>query len=248
VDGKVLPWHPFDPVAPDISANIPLIIGTNKDEATLFLSAEYRRSRLGDGPAAKIARNIWFHTATPRIAHRIAGKSAKSFLATYREGRQQSSDSELFSAMMTDWMMRIPSIIQAERKYAQHSAPVFMYLFSWETPILNGRLKATHGLEIPFVFDNIGSGLLTGTGRTQSDLARNMSETWISFARSGVPNYAGIPNWSPYDPDERVTMIFDQKCRVENDPFKSERIAWNGIEPLDLAKAGDKRNRKGLLV
>lgn len=248
VDGKVLPQHPFDPVAPDISANIPLIIGTNKDEATLFLSAEYRRRRLGNNPATKIARNIWFRIATRRIARRIAGKSAKSFLATYRQGRLQSSDSDLFSAIMTDWMMRVPSIIQAERKAAQHSAPVFMYLFSWETPILNGRLKATHGLELPFVFDNIGGGLFTGTGQIQSDLARNMSETWISFARSGVPDYVGVPKWLPYSLDERATMIFDQKCRLENDPFKSERIAWTGIKPLDLAKAGNPRNRKERLL
>ena len=95
--------------------------------------------------------------------------------------------------MMTDWMMRIPSIILAERKCAQHAAPVFMYLFSWETPILNGKLKTTHGLELPFVFDNIGKGLITGMGETQSNLARNMSETWISFARNGVPNYSGMP-------------------------------------------------------
>jgi para-nitrobenzyl esterase len=66
-----------------------------------------------------------------------------------------------------------------------------------------------------------------------------MSETWISFARSGVPNHTGIPNWLPDDSDKRTTMIFDQKCQVENDPFMSERIAWNGIGPSALAIAGD---------
>ena len=238
VDGKVLPRHPFDPAAPDISANIPLIIGTNKDEATLFLTAAYRRRRLGNGPVGEMARKLWFRIAVRRIARRIAGNSAISFLAAYREERPHATNEDLFAAMLTDWMMRIPSIRLAERKCAQHAAPVFMYLFSWETPILNGKLKATHGLELPFVFDNIGKGLITGLGETQSNLARNISETWISFARSGAPNISGIPEWKPYNPDKRDTMIFDQKCRMENDPFKVERLAWNGIKPLDLGSIG----------
>ena len=238
VDGKVIPQHPFDPAAPDISANIPLIIGTNKDEATLFLTAAYRRRRLGEGLAAELARKLWFRIAVRRIARRIAGNSASTFLASYRDERPHATNEDLFAAMMTDWMMRIPSIILAERKYAQHAAPVFMYLFSWETPILNGKLKATHGLELPFVFDNIGKGLITGVGETQSDLARNMSETWISFARSGVPDYTGIPEWPPYDTERRATMIFDVRCALESDPFKSERLAWNGIKPLDLGSMG----------
>ena len=200
---------------------------------------------MGNGPAAELARNLWFRIATRRIARRIAGNSASTFLAAYREERPHATNEDLFAAMMTDWMMRIPSIRLAERKYAQHAAPVFMYLFSWETPILNGKLKATHGLELPVVFDNIGKGLITGLGETQSNLARKMSETWISFARSGVPNYSGIPEWKPYNPDDRNTMIFDQKCRIENDPFKAERLAWTGIKPLDIGSTG--RNGRSLV-
>ena len=243
VDGKTLPQHPFDPVAPDISSNVPLIIGTNKDEATLFLTPAYRRRRLGSGPIQDLAMRLWFSLAVRKIARRFAGKSAETFLAVYREARPNFSNADLFAAIMTDWMMRIPSIIQAERKLAQHSAPVFMYLFSWETPILGGKLKATHGLELPFVFDNVGNGFITGVGDTQSNLARNMSETWISFARSGVPNYAGIPKWPQYTINERATMVFDQKCRVETDPYKKERLAWEGIKPIDVGKAGTTRNQ-----
>jgi hypothetical protein len=35
-------------------------------------------------------------------------------------------------------------------------------------------------------------------------------------------------------------MIFDQKCRIENDPFKAERLAWMGIKPLDMGSIGSK--------
>lgn len=140
VDGKVLPQHPFDPAAPAISANVPLIIGTNKDEATLFLLAYSRQRELGRGGGAVsgFSENLWFRRAVPRILKSVVGSSAESLLSVYRQTRPQASPRDLFVALITDWMMRIPSIIQAERKYAQQAAPVFMYLFTWETPVLMG--------------------------------------------------------------------------------------------------------------
>lgn len=237
VDGHVLPRHPFDPAAPDISSNVPLVIGTNKDEATLFISLAMRRRVDRNGPLATAVRNFILQAASRRLAQYIAGDSAKKFLDTYRQAHENLSGADLFAAILTDAMMRIPSIIQAERKYALNTAPVFMYLFSWETAAFGGRLKATHGLEIPFVFGNLSEGPLIGTGEEQQVLSRSMSESWISFARNGIPGYSGIPAWPPYTPDTRATMIFDRACRVENDPFGAERFAWNGFEPLSVGKS-----------
>lgn len=73
--------------------------------------------------------------------------------------------------------MRMHSITLAERKYEQGAAPVFMYLFRWETPVLNGRLKSCHALEIPFVFDNLAHGRrFTGESPKRFVLAEQMSE------------------------------------------------------------------------
>ncbi len=217
VDGIVLPHHPFEPVAPAISAHIPLLIGTNKDEATGFLLDDREVPTLDEaGLRARV-----------RV---FAKERTDSLIATYQCVYPQMSPGDLFLAIASDQMMRINSITLAERQHAQGAAPVFMYLFAWETPVLNGRLKSCHALEIPFVFDNLErSGELTGGAPECAALAEKMSEAWLAFARDGVPNYRGLPEWPAYTPEERATMIFDSTCRVINDPGGELRQAWQGM-------------------
>lgn len=217
LDGHVLPQHPFDPVAPAISANIPLMIGTNKDESTGFL--------IGDATLQTLDEEGLRARVQPYAADRT-----DEMIATYHRAYPQVSPGELFLEIMNDQMMRINSITVAERKYEQGAAPVFMYLFAWETPTLGGRLKSCHALEIPFVFDNLDvSSELTGDGPERAAIAEKMSEAWLSFARNGVPAYRGLPTWPAYTPEERATMIFDTTCRVENDPGRAQRQAWSGM-------------------
>jgi para-nitrobenzyl esterase len=105
-----------------------------------------------------------------------------------------------------------------------------MYLFTRESPALNGMLKSCHVLEIPFVFNNLEAVTgLVGDISECSTLAGNMGGAWAAFARSGAPNYQGIPHWPAYTTEVRATMIFDTECRVENDPYAEERRAWDGI-------------------
>jgi para-nitrobenzyl esterase len=217
VDGRVLPQHPFDPVAPALSANVPLVIGTNKDEATLFLLNDAALTSLDEaGLRARIGA--------------LAGDATDALLSAYRHAYPHASPGDLFTSFMTDRLFRMHSIAIAERKYEQGSAPVFMYLFTWETPVLNGRLKSTHALEIPFMFDNLSSARnFTGESPELVPLAERMSEVWLAFARDGKPGYRELPSWPAYDLEERATMIFDTDCRVENDPGSEVRRAWQGI-------------------
>lgn len=217
VDGYVLPHHPFEPAAPSISAHIPLIIGTNKDEATAFL--------LGD-TTLQVLDEAGLHTRVQVFAK----DRTDVLIAAYHRAYPEMSPGDLFMAIASDQMMRINSITVAERKYAQGAAPVFMYLFSWETPALDGRLKSCHALEIPFVFDNIErGGELTGGLPECKGLAEKMSEAWLAFARTGVPGYRGLPTWPAYTPEERATMIFDTECDVVNDPGGELRQVWDGM-------------------
>jgi para-nitrobenzyl esterase len=217
VDGLVLPQHPFDPVAPTLSANVPLIIGTNKDEATLFLLNDAALNTLDEaGLRARIQAAV--------------GDATDTLLAAYRHAYPHASPGDLFTSFMTDRLFRMHSITIAERKYEQGTAPVFMYLFTWETPVLNGRLKSTHALEIPFMFDNLSSARnFTGESPELGPLAEKMSEAWLTFARDGKPSYRGLPAWPAYELEERATMVFDTTCRVENDPGGKVRRAWQGI-------------------
>jgi para-nitrobenzyl esterase len=217
VDGQVLPRHPFDPVAPSLSANVPLIIGTNKDEATLFLLNDTSLNALDD-------------TGLHGRIQALTGDATDTLLTAYRHAYPHASPGDLFTSFMTDRLFRMHSITIAERKNEQGTAPVYMYLFTWETPVLNGRLKSTHALEIPFMFDNLSPARnFTGESPELVPLAEKMSEAWLAFARDGKPGYRGLPAWPAYELEARATMIFDTSCRVENDPFSEVRRAWEGI-------------------
>jgi len=115
-----------------------------------------------------------------------------------------------------DTRFRQGALLQAEVKVRQKGAPVYMYLFSWESPVLDGALRAMHCMELPFVFNNVfRSRHMTGGGENAQRLAEKMSRAWINFARSGNPNVASLPKWEPYDPGTGATMIFDNHCRLE---------------------------------
>jgi para-nitrobenzyl esterase len=210
VDGHALPHHPFEPVAPKISANIPLMIGTNKDEILLFAPA------LADLDEATMQTRM----------KAFIGDNAERVIEAYRRARPKASAAEIAVAITSDRFMRIGSITLAERQAAQHAAPVFMYLFTWETPVLGGKLKSPHALEIPFVFDNVGTDRLSGDTPTKFPLAEKMSKAWLAFAHSGDPNHGGIPRWPGYSSEQRSTMIFDNECKIANDPYGAERLAW----------------------
>jgi carboxylesterase type B len=127
---------------------------------------------------------------------------------------------------------RLGCIKLAERKLAGGAAPVFMYLFTWESDYLGGLFKAAHALEIPFAFDNADDVPLTGARPDKHELAAAMSEAWIAFAREGNPSHPGIPKWEPYTTSRRATMILDVPCRLEIDPAREELDAWEGMEVI----------------
>ncbi len=214
IDGKHLPLGPFEPVAPAISAHVPLMIGTNKDEMTLFFGLSPWLDQLGEEAMRDRVRMF-------------VGERGETVLDTYRRARPRDTNRDLMLAIATDAAMRIPSLITADRKVAQHAAPVVVYMFTLETPVLGGVLKSPHALEIPFVFDTVESSALTGDSPGRFPLADRMSRTWIQFARSGDPNNNSIPRWPAYSLEHRPTMIFDDLCRVEDDPYRAERLAWN---------------------
>ncbi|MBL7177455.1 MAG: carboxylesterase/lipase family protein [Desulfobacteraceae bacterium] len=213
VDGKVYPRHPFHPDAAPTSVNVPLIIGSNKDESALFLAADPKRRKLTEEE---------LHLRLDRML----GKRKEAILSVYKEHRPEATPWELYIGISSEGT-RLRSILLADRKFAAGGAPVYMYLFTWESNSLGGLFKASHAMEIPFVFDNPDIAPFTGDSPTRYELAASMSQAWINFAHSGDPNFEGLPFWPAYDTEKRATMLFDVPCRVENDPRKEERLIWN---------------------
>jgi len=103
-------------------------------------------------------------------------------------------------------------------KHGQHAAPAYQYWFTWQSPQLDGQCGAWHTAELAFCFDNTRL-CAQGTGNTPEAqaVARKMSTAWANFARTGNPSQPGL-TWAPSDPDRCQTMIFDNHCRMVDDP------------------------------
>jgi para-nitrobenzyl esterase len=218
VDGQIVPHHPFDPDAPAVSADIPLLIGDMKDEMASFLATDDK---------------VWHRTLTEQeLRDRVssaAGAHADGVIETYRRLYPAMNPAERLIATLTDSNFRIRSLVVAERKAAQQKAPVYMYSFEWETPVLGGRMKAPHAMDVPFTFDTIDLTNATDRSADAHRLAATMSATWAAFAHSGAPDNPMIPHWPAYEPGTRATLILDADCRVEHDPRKATRELWQSI-------------------
>lgn len=216
IDGRELPRHPFEPDAAPLGAHIPLLIGTNKDEATLFM---FGAPNFGQMTEADVARR----------AEAVAPGKADALIAAVKARFADYSATHLVAAIQTLGMMWLDSVRLAERKAAQKAAPVFVYRLDWETPVARGALRSPHALEIPLVFDNVEAARnFVGRGEAPEQMAELMAPAWLAFARTGSPATAALPAWPAYEPEERATMVFDLQPRVETDPLSEIRALLLG--------------------
>jgi para-nitrobenzyl esterase len=229
VDWHYLPAHPFDPVAPAMSRAIPIIVGLNQDE-TIFQSEHL--------PLAEATQifNLDDAGLQQRIAKALRDKSNKvdQVLEVYRKSRPKASPTDLYIAITTGMGMWARVITLAERKVAQQGAPVFAYVFAYQSevpvaPTIPYPMKSPHAMEIAFKFNHPENNRSTGNRPERFQAARNMSRAWATFARTSNPSFDGIPKWPAYTLDTRATMFLDAECRVVNDPYSSERRLWQEL-------------------
>ena len=198
VDNDILPAQPFDPAAPEQSKDIPMLIGTTKHE---FTASTY----------VPKFRNISAEDAKGFLANKY-GDRVDEFIAAYKKAYPDFKPQDLIDI---DLVFRPGAVEQGQLKAAQKGAPVYMYLFTWESPVMDGILRSTHCMDIPFVFNNADRhSSMTGGGADALKLADEMSSAWINFARTGNPQTDSLPTWEPYSRESGATMIFDRKCKV----------------------------------
>ncbi len=220
LDGKILPSHPFSPVASPVSASIPIMVGCNTHEQS-FMAVSSNDDAAFNLDDAQLQQ---------RVVDLVGKNSATRIIKTYKKIHPGISPSELYFLLSTDRGMRMNAITLAERKFIQGRAPVYMYLFAWRSPAMDGRLGAPHTVEIPFVFYNTDiPKTMTKGGPEVKELAGRVSDAWIQFTRSGNPNHKGLPKWPVFNIDDRATMIFDSTCQAVNDPGSVERELWDDI-------------------
>ena len=208
VDGDTIPEAPFSSVAPSVSANVPMIIGTTLNEfATAINHPEYELMT----KAELLSRS---ETMFPGHGEVVVD--------AFHHRTAAATPFDLWSRIATSHV-RDAAVKQASMKSRQGAAPAWLYQFNWQTPVLDGRPRAFHCLDIPFVFHNTDRcDHMTGGSAKAKRLSQAMADAWIEFARSGDPNHAGITDWRSYSDDSGMNLIFDDPVRTERHPDFSE--------------------------
>jgi len=202
LDGNFLPYEQSDPRALALSKDVPLIIGTNKNE---FITSIWGNPRMRNAPLDTVKSFI----------KKKYGDKADAYIAAVKQAFP--SDTKPTDLIDVDLMFRRNAVNYANLKSSHSDAPVFMYLFTWQSPILDGDYKAIHCMELPFVFNNIGLWEeMTGGGKEAYVLSDKMSKAWINFARYGNPNHRGLPKWPAYTEENGATMFFDNECVIRH--------------------------------
>ena len=217
VDGKTLPRDPFDPAAPDFSADVPLMIGTTTTEGTYFAS-----------PDLLALDNT---TMRSRLRDRLRD-DAERIISLFQRNRPQATPSELYFNILA---FPVKANLQAERKAALGKAHAYLYQMSWKTPVQDGIRFSPHCLEIPFVFQNVWHmPELVGTGPKIQPLADRISGAWVAFARTGNPSHSAIPQWPAFQANQRAAMVIDNEWKVVNDLNREERLAMAKFTDLPM--------------
>ena len=218
VDGRSLPVRPIETIRAGLSRQVPVLVGATRDEWRLFGLMDPEAFKLDDAALVR------------RIELRAPGHG-ESLVGAYRAARPDASAADLFFAIETDRLFRVPAVRLAEAQCA-HQPHTFAYLFTWESPMLGGRLGACHGIDVPFAFGLIGTPgaeKFVGGGPAAHALADDVTASWLGFARAGDPGHAGLPGWPGFDAQRRPTMIFGPRCELAQDPLGAERAAWDGV-------------------
>lgn len=212
-DGITLPKDTDKAFYEGIAKDIPILIGTTADEWRFFTYFS---------PEWKLVNETNLLETFEQSLNPLWPELSQYFL---KEGELTK---ELYLDMMTFHGFTIPAINLSEYQ-VKNDAPVWMYRFDFQSPVLNGELKAFHALEIPFAWNTITNKeteRLTGDAPERYQLANQMHQAWIAFAHNSDPNTPELPNWSKYDLENRSTMLFNIKSEIMEDPNRPWRLIW----------------------
>ena len=215
VDGNVLPELPIRAVAGGSADNVPVLVGTNRDEWSLFAILDKNLANLNEAGLLR------------RCQHLIPGEDVTGLVEAYRQARSQRNlpvtPAELLTAIQSDRIFRLPAIRLAEAHYRRQQ-PTYMYLFDWVSPLRNGILGSCHALDLGFVFGILDDNF-TGSGEEALTLSRKIQDAWMGFARNRGPSCESIGEWKLYG-EQRETMILGRQCMPVEAPYDEERRAW----------------------
>ncbi|MDH4460337.1 MAG: carboxylesterase family protein [Flectobacillus sp.] len=197
-DGTFLPYQQEEAAGLDIANDVPLLMGSTKNE---FMQS------LMNPAIAKFSMD-----EVKAFLQKKYGDKTEAYLSEVKKAYPNTTKPSDFIDLDLA-AFRPGAVVQANWRSAMKTAPVYMYMFTWQSPVMDGMYKAIHCIDLPFVFNNVARcEQMTGGGTEALALGDKMSQAWINFARTGNPNHKGLPTWQPYTAEKGATMFFDNQC------------------------------------
>jgi len=210
IDGNVINMRSFFDAAPEVSKDVPMLIGSVSEE--------------GNSMASKPTEEQWHANLTKAYGDEKATAVIAALKKAYPNKKIQTLSYMCSGAFGLNGLNMRNNVAKMSRlKHELKAAPAYAYYFTWQTPILDGLPGAWHTAELQFCFDNT-KRCEQGTGNTPEAqaLGKKMASAWAAFAATGKPTVPGVP-WVATDPATNNTMVFDNECRMVNDPEAEAR-------------------------
>jgi para-nitrobenzyl esterase len=208
VDGRLVTMRAFFEAAPEISKNVPMLIGSVSEE--------------GNRMSSRPTEAEWVATLTKSYGEAKAAAIVAALKKAYPNKSVRTLSYMCSGGGLNGLGMRNNVTRMATMKHAQKGAPAYAWYFRWQSPMLEDA-GAWHTAELAFCFDNtLRCAQGTGNGQEAQALARKMATAWANFARTGNPSQPGLP-WPAFNPDRCPTMVFDDACRMVDDPDAEAR-------------------------
>ena len=205
LDGKVIPVRSFQDGAPEMTKDVPMMIGSVSEE--------------GNNMASRPTEEQW-RAGLVKMYGEAKGKSLADAMKKAHPNKSIRTLSYMCGGggILNALSVRNSVVNMAKMKHDLHAAPVYTYYFSWQTKILDGVAGAWHTSDLPFCFDNT-KRCEQGTGNTAEAqaVAKKMATAWANFARTGNPSQPGLA-WTPSDPERNQTMVWNNDSRMVDDP------------------------------
>lgn len=228
VDGSLVPEHPVTAFARGAAHPVPLLIGTNANETSLF--THMKSPLLPVSADALAAMTADLRAENPELALPTDAEIAAAYAGL--AGRIRGS------AVSRDLAFRMPAVWIAEGHAAV--AATYLYRFDWATPMLRALgIGASHGTEIPYVWGNLQGGpkditFRLGGLRAARGISARLQSRWIGFATGGAPDADdGTVSWPAYTLPARRSLILDRVDRLVDDLDADGRAAWGPV-PLSF--------------
>ena len=205
-DGIVIPEDLYGAYENGAARDIDIMIGTNEDEIRYFIQ------EVGGVNNYKLVIPVLYENNLKVISK----QDRDNIWIAFRKFKMERA--WRLSEFYNEVLFRLPAIAMAE-SHARVGGNTYMYY--WKYPSAIPNWGACHAVELAYIFNNLDQTIYTGDN-IDPNLAANVQEMWVNFAKTGNPSTADL-EWKKYDPIQRETMLLDSNCRMEKNPKALQR-------------------------